>query len=579
MEILRQLGYYDFQGASYSLNIQDIREDYGGLELHERIHAALALWSILGLFCVMLRKSQVESADNSSLTMQILGELLDRTREVHEGTATYMEFRDLSTDLEHAHFFDTMVARGEIYLKGLSSARLIDQILSKERLIDFGERWEKLLRLCTLIDISRFALNVPIITLLRESKEDDPIKAVKAVLATHNPTERWTHVLTSLAYDAMFANEFISRATPMFQRWIQKSSGPSSVNGTYAGILHEDNVEAIISELFPEMRWDSPDKELYQFPGISFTPKPESLESYLVRSNSADLNFAPRLPIQLLPIGGFESLLETIKSCLPGGAYGCYIKIIVNVDQERSIALGTDMPTLKLAQGNSLVLYHPATFIYQLDKRRIWRYEPIVSGFILPTSEIDLLIGEIKSDDCVVVFDVDISQQASFQVPFLLRRPGLPIFVVPSPTGSFASFLTMCKALPYRNYPLEVFLLLNWAYFSGVHNESIYTTWIIPRLNIRDYAIVIFGTRQLHFAINEYLNSDEAESSGVRLATEIEKVTTNVRSALFPLNGTIEDPWSQVFDSPWTIDPENEHILHGPNNADIATAHIISFGI
>lgn len=575
MDILKILGYYDFTGSGYQLNVYDIPEEYLNVELHEQIHATLAMHSTLGFLSILLNKSRDQSNN------LIFNELIHRTREVHEGTATYAEYQILDQD-NKATFIENLNGLPETYREGFNTARLMDEILNDNKLKDFDKKDWNYIRRCTLIDISRFSLNVPLVSLLKNDKRDDPVLAVKNCLAKNDPTKRWQHVLTSLSQDPNLVDRFIERCFPMFQLWVKKVSGPQSVDGRYAGVLLSENIEPILSELFPDISWKAYVKELSNYPGVSVLEGEDSYESYLARSISADLNFTPRLPIRLMPNNALESLLETIKICHPGGDWGCYIKIIINTfGQTRELDWGPAMGKFTIPPEQSLVLVHPAKFRDQPDGRRTWVYTPEMSAFLITTDKIKSIVDSRETEDCVLAIDIDLEQESTLEMILKeIRRPGTPFFVFPTPSGSFSSFLLVCKSIAEKSQLLDIYPISNLKDFSGVSNQSIFSICIVPRLEIRDISIFIFGTLLLVAAVRDYLISEEASNINAHLCSDVvDEVIFNQRSTAFPLNKTLIDKWTLLSDSPWSCDPINKNKMHGPYNADVAVAHMVSFGI
>lgn len=581
MDLFRTLGFYDFTGSRYSLNIYDIPERYLNVEQHEQIHATLAMHSTLGFLSILLHERRPQSNELFGTNKLVLNELINRTREVHEGTATYIEYHSLNKE-ERTVFLENLRALPQTYQRGFQTARLIDEILSDDRLRNIPKANDrKYIRRCALIDISRFALNVPVISFLKDFKGKDLFLAIKNCLSENDPTDRWQHVLKTLYQEKRLADRFVKQCLPMFQLWVEKVRGPQSVDGVYAGVLLSDNIEPVLAKLYPKIYWKPHVQELVSLPGVSEISGKDSYESFLLRSIAADLLFSPRLPIQLLPSNALESLLKLIKSCQPGGGWGCYIKIIINMsEQTRELNWGSDFGQFKLSTGQSLVLVHPAIFKFQPDGRRVWAYKSSISALYVATSNLKSIVDSIESDDCVLTIEIDSATESAFDLIFdKIQRPGVPLFIFPSPAGSFSTFLDTCNSETFESIPIDVFPLSNQSDFSGVENQDIWTIWMVPQFENRDVFIIIFGTPVLHRAIIDYLQSGEAKNKNVHLSLKRNELIFDLRSASFPLNTAIADNLT-ILSIPLLInDDHDEHLVHGPNNGYVAVAHMLSFGI
>jgi len=72
--LLQQLGYYDFSGRSYVMNIFDIPDEYLDVEMHEKVHAQIANRSILGYLTILVQKARLSSTAKSGACRPLIPE-------------------------------------------------------------------------------------------------------------------------------------------------------------------------------------------------------------------------------------------------------------------------------------------------------------------------------------------------------------------------------------------------------------------------------------------------------------------------------------------------------------------------
>mgnify|MGYP003994155569 FL=1 len=233
---------------------------------------------------------------------------------------------------------------------------------------------------------------------------------------------------------------------PMFQVWLEKNSRPQVSEGKFQGILYEDNIEPILSKLFPNLPWKSYVDEMEDFPGVVVDKtSSDSQETYLAKAFAANLKFTPTLPIRQLPDYSIKTVLDIFKNIQPGENQGAYVKIFINTySNVRTIDWGQS-GSITIPAEHSFVLIHPAVFSYTDDQKRIWNYTSEMIGVYIKTDDIKLLVTNVYSDDCILTFDTDLTQEKTFNLLINeFRQVGKPLFICPTPTGSFSSFLKVC---------------------------------------------------------------------------------------------------------------------------------------
>lgn len=206
------------------------------------------------------------------------------TEEVQEGFASYVEYAATPARMPLETFRNELSGLPEIYLSGFDLAMKIDRIFVSDDFPSLSELELNIVRMCALIDLTRFAMNVPI------PNTDDDSQVVAAIQA-NSPNHRWRYLLEILSNDQECRKELIDLIRPMATIWLEKNMNRFS-GKHYTGILIDDNIESVIARVFPALVYQAPRNAWFIKVG---PPGPELTAEYLKREHTAELKLSRRL--------------------------------------------------------------------------------------------------------------------------------------------------------------------------------------------------------------------------------------------------------------------------------------------
>lgn len=537
------LGYYDYVEPPQVYPYAGETHSIASIAMHEQAHEWLVEGSTLGLFLRVLIRA-VKRASGNDIVLSVVERVAAETVEVQEGFATYIEYIAASRTVED--FRSELKRLSGPYLPGFDLARAIETILSPTELDTYSPVEMLFLRRCTLIDISRFAMNVPV------PETDDANQVVSAVWS-NSPNTRWRTVLERLAHDTVHRKALIERAMPMFPTWLKKASNRFGA-GVYTGITYADNIESVIAGLFPELPYVLPSEAWFVAP----CPKgPELVAEYLVREQSAELRITPQTQIELRQDYGARELCQGFDRLVAVESRGCYVRFLPSWGPgPRCVDVGAD---LEVPFGFAAVLVHEAAISTDCHGRRLWNYVGDGNACVVTNDSIPEILGRLKWPDAVVVIDCPLESDDPF-APLAWSEVKSPLFLHPTPIGSLAAVIRTLSDLRVRE-GADVVMMRNWQHFEGAGGDQIFLAWVIPRFAGRRAGIFIFVTKEVIGAI-QLLRVQAKLPEEVRFIGGKEDV--------------IIPPLSEEA-SRWTISDDNP-IVHAPANADIVTAHLLAFG-
>lgn len=536
------LGYYDFLQAPQVFAHAGENYSLEAVLLHEQAHQALTERSTVGAL-LSLKAEDLKKADgHDTLREWTVSALTQQIKLVQEGLATYAESTVMIPKFTDEQFIAELTARPDpVYREGYAIAKRMERIFSEESMPEFSAAQLRALRYITLLDISRFALNVPI------PRSDDNAELV-AVVRENSPNARWQSMLSSLAEDEESRLRFLSKCKPLFAEWLQKSA--TRFDGdTYNGITYGDNVEPILRELFPALPYQPPLEAWFIRVGRK---GPERVEEYVLREWTAELALHPRTELSFVkfPIADFCAGIRRLAAA-PGGA--CYIRIVPAFGpEERTVPVSFDLP---LRPGSAAVFFHEARLSQGANGGIWWNYQGEGFVTVISLDAIDDLLHAASWPDAVTVVDVSLKDANRMRVLHWSDIKA-PLFVKTSPTGSVAAIAETISD-PEINDGASIVMMANWTHFQGAGSDQVFLVWILPDRSE--------GASVVHFTSEPALNHLQIWLQ--RAAPAIRIVTGKSRIDLPPRT---EDGHA------WRVN-ESE-TLYAPINADTATAHLLSFG-
>lgn len=556
----QQLGFYDHKNEPQVY--PDAGETHNVVEVtvHEMAHKWLAERSTVGLFMNLMMKyyesiAETRETDNPQLTklVQAINEATRLCLVVHEGYASYVEFRLSRRKSSLRNFVDMLKGeRPPIYLEGFRIANLIDSIIRPEELADYREVEVRFISICTLLDITRFALNIPI------PSELNTVTFLSG-LEKNPPKGRWKTVLNSLASDADLRRNFLEQSDYMFKHWIKSVGDSFGSDGKYKGISYGDHIENTVARLFPELPYYHPGNfPLTKIITDSKTTENESSADYLLRENCTELLFLPSNRIVHVPEIEETALSRRFHELNSAGE-GCYVRFIpAPEDKDIEVHIGSESDdVLTVPSGRVAAFVHEAFFSFNREAKRIWNYKGYGYSGIVAKTSLTSLLSSLSWNDALVVFEYN---PDLFENPFWpegFRNVKSPLYLVPKRVGSLASIV-----YPFSHYKLSSdasFLIMkNWSHFRGAGNDQIFLVWLIAQKG---------SVSVLNFA-------SEASLEGLHVWEKNVGIPASIKLYKAPELGIVRA--SETSDIWLPISKGGE--IEAPMNSDVVTSHSMSFG-
>ncbi|HEY0319448.1 MAG TPA: hypothetical protein VGC66_00605 [Pyrinomonadaceae bacterium] len=469
------------------------------------------------------------------------------TDEVQEGFATYIEYSTVSSSVKLNDFRRELVQMPEVYLCGFDLARKVEKIIAPSELEGLSEQELVLVQQFALLDITRFAMNIPV-----PQTEDDT--QIVAAVQTHSPNRRWRTVLEELARDADRRRALINRAAPMFGVWLKKSENRFT-DGLYTGITYGDNIENIIAEIFPELPYVPP-WEAWFIKVIE--TKPELVSEYFSRSEgTTELRITPRTRIAIRRDLTAKKLCRAFDHLAAQKSGGCYVRLIPSLGTSTR-SVGLEAP-LKIPPGDTAILIHETRVTVDSIGKRLWNYQGYGIACVVQNDSIPNILEHLRWSDAVVVVDCELEASDPF-APLEWSEIKFPLFLNTTPTGSLGSVIRTLSDERIREGS-DVVAMVNWQHFEGAGSDQIILLWTIPRSTGGNAAVIQFATNTV-MSLIELWREHAKLPEGVRFIVKEEVIVSH------PVNEKARA---------WRI-KDDDPIIHAPANADVATAHLLDFG-
>jgi hypothetical protein len=519
--------------------------------------------------------------ENGEIFCEAINLLVDHSLLVQEGMACYAEYRlknSSNKEITAEEFLIGLKDRGKIYCDGFKIASKINSILNPENLsfIELTSQEVFDIRKYCLIDLSRFALNAPIIDALGECPNKELHTKISQYLASHNPAKRWLRILSVLESDQPMRDKFIDSAKDIITTWVLKDRNHvKAVKGNIISL--DDNVESIVSELFPDLAYKPiPYEELrLKAPEISDTQL-----QYYAASVPHNIRFNLNVPIEQSSFDNYEQIEGFVSHFIPGDQKGCYCRIFLNYSNEsRYVRWHNSNIGLEIPCNYSAVLFQEAYFTKnQYNNGRIWNYSSAMKCALFPNSKLLGLLSLVRSDDIVISIDVDLNSPNPFSLLSQLDDLKIPIFLTYSPFGSFKSFHKVITNDALKNTEALFFFQKTSADGYEHVNPNFVEFWIIPKTSNNNIGIFSHCTPDLANVIINYSNL-EGFGSHVDL-----KVGGTFFCTLSSLHHGSAEPFAPGLNRSmvglWSEAEKNSGFnFYGPLNADIAMMHLMAFGL
>ncbi len=539
------LGFYDYVDPPQVYTVAGETHNIDAIAIHEEAHQWLAEHSTVGILLRgLILALKVEPG--AKLLEEIANLVAAETEEVQEGFASYVEYAATQTRMSLETFRNELSGLPEIYLTGFDLARKIERIFVPEDFPSLSELELNTIRMCALIDLARFAMNVPV------PKTDDDSQVVAAIQA-NSPNDRWRYLLEILSNDHKRRKALIDLIRPMVTIWLEKNTNRFS-GKHYTGILVDDNIESVIAEVFPALAYQAPHNAWFIKVG---PPGPELTAEYLMRENTAELKLSPSTQLKLqreLKLGDLCSGFTRLAS---SGSGACFVRLVpAQTAEARIVDIGHP---LTIPKGFTAVLVHEAVITFDETGGRWWNYQGVGVATLISTNSVFQLLDSLDWDDAVVVIDCDLRSDDPFE-PLLWSGHKTPLFLKTTPTGSAAAIIRTLSDQRLR-IGTDVVTMVNWLTFVGAGSDQILLMWAIPYLSNQQAAIVLFATEPVIASIERWKTYVEGLEA-VRMVKE-------KRAVIVPPLPEEAKRWRIT---------DNDSIVHAPTNADIATAHLLSFG-
>jgi hypothetical protein len=555
---LHMLGYYDHVNPPQVLPTRNEQQDIDSIALHEEAHQWIAERSIVGNVINLLVLALIESKEHDPEVVSLIECLAKESEEVQEGFATYTEFLSLGPSVQIGPFRAQLGNKESVYLRGFNCAHRINSIISSETFPGHSEGELGAIRHSLLLDISRFAMNVPI------RLEGSPT-GIASYMRINSANKRWKTIMRKLVENASFRSELISSAQQMFETWLQKSRRRFD-GESYGGITYGDNVEQVIAKMFPSL----PYKDVvawrreHQLPVTSYAP--EAIEDYLLRETTSELQFETWPALPKFRDVATPDLVDQISQIDRFPDRACYIRLAPNQsDSEDRIERNINVA---IPPGSVCVILHEAHLTVADQHRRWWNYIETGVATVIPASEVPEILGAARSLDSVVVVDCDLEVARPFAWAFGWADLKTPIMIKTTPTGSFSSLASVLKDGDVLAHGAELFAMSNWDHFVGAGNRQVKLLWIIPQKMDGRISVAVFATMELLKTLGTWREKCRPPQSLVFLSG-IETIEVWGSAESTKLSNNNGDRWSIC---------ETDGVIWAPANTDVATSHIQSFG-
>lgn len=556
-------GYYDHKNPPRVLPQATGTLSLESIEAHEKAHKFLAEHSVYGIWLIVLCEniSLTEGGETSNALNQTAALLAANSVEVQEGFASYIEFYTGSTQSNSIAKFQYHLAKlPSFYLAGFKSAQKIDAIISDKTIPELTEEQINYLKRCLLIDICRFAMNVPIseeqLFLLKDVKDEILL-----------PNYRFNYVMEKLSSDCLVRSEFIKKAIPIMKICLNKYENSTGESNIYSGVTYLDHCEHIIAELFPDIPYIRPEKfdDIKKYVAFkSGQHDSENLEDYLVRANPSELEFFPLQPIHYHSDKRIDDLINKLLIHLADSSQGCYIRFyphpkgamrnILLDDRNRSTEINIPI-------GQSLAFVHFATITQNETNGRIWNYDGWGDAYLLDKIDYGKILSVLQNREAAVVFDAPLDFYDPFE-PIEWAKLGNHVYLVPTPTGSISSLKKILCNDRLKEEGAEIVVMTNWTHFEHSGNNQILLLWLIPRSVEFAASILYVGTNQLH----DYLVI-AVERNWLPEGFNIVKNHNGGHNGVNGVLGRVQ----------WQIGTSDEKIL-APGLSDVVSSHLLFFG-
>lgn len=554
------LGYYDHKNEPQVYPTAGEIHSLIDITMHEMAHKWLAERSTIGIFMQLLVRqyeSIASTGEEGFNELSLLGEIINNITEllenVYEGFATYVEFFINRHKHTQEEFMKTLEqTREPVYLMGFNTAKQIESIIHPKELRSYTETELNKICLSTLIDISRFALNIPI-------PDDFDINKFLTIMREYSPADRWSTVLNSLANDVDLRKSFLNKSDSTFGSWLRKRHNRFSIDGKYSGILYADNIEEIIATLFPNLSYNSPENSsLSKIITFRGSREKEPTPDYLLREHCAELRFSPLERLEHVPDMKENELAKRFSDLKSHGA-GCYVRFITAPNNNNlEIQVGPNSEDiLMLLSGSVAVFIHEAYFSYNQDSKRIWHYAGYGYSCIIDKSSIKKILLSLSWLDALVVFECNLELFDNPYSPEGFSNFKSPLFLVPSKIGSLDSIV---RPFSFDRWSSESRFLVvnNWNHFEGAGTDQIWLVWLISE----DGKISI-----LNFASEDALIGLDFWDKYVGIPDTIRRYND------YDITGISVS----IESDRWFLDSERSEFV-APKNSDVVTSHQMSFG-
>jgi len=561
MNKINILGSYDYLTAP-KVNVFNHDGDAKEITItamHEGLHQALNRHSIIGHLIYNLKKW---SQEGEELEKQVFDEaallLINSTRIIYEGLSVYAEYAVNGIDKDT--FTSNLV--NPLYISAFNTAIKIENIIREDECSDSILSTLPSVRVFALIDISRFALDIPLWSRIQDKPLSEWPMAINSIIDEDNPLARWRYILEKLSTDENIRQSFIEKSNRTFELWSTKLTKKDvDDDGNYIGALLKDNIESIIAELFHELPYKPPTDE---FPTIE--KNAESIIDFLHREISENLVFEPALPFSFLQFNQDEQLIDLINQLNISNEVRYYIKVLFGDNLHKTnLSWAGFANNINLKENESLILIHLMKPVVSNDCLEHIS-SPHFYAFVGKTDEILTSLETVKQDEIILSFGVNMGVAESFKFINDLNIKDMPLFIHPYPHGAFESFWKTVNFLNQEFGRPNVYFA-----YDGASNEKLsplVTCFIVAPCN-KNIACVTFLT---HFA-----------------ASRIIGLTNNVKDLPFVLHTDAQFDFCTslkgqsdlrgVEGSLWDVSETNKSRFLAPRYAYLVPSHMLALGV
>ena len=438
---------------------------------------------------------------------------------------------------------------------GYLTARLIEQILTAECLAGYSEIQRVHIRRCALIDISRFALNVP--------AANQSINQYLTTLLENPPTERWIQVLNQLTSERELSTAYAEKSRSTIEIWANKITEKFSAAGVYEGVLFLENTESVIAELFPDLPYQS----LYECPLIkidedSMNGQGESSEAYLLKTYCTTFDFQLQYPLAwhgaLDPVA--EIAFRTNLNSLGYRAKGVYCRIVENSTNSKVVWPRSSVKehSVQIPPDSILVMLTIAEFQPTADGRRLWNYQGGGEAFAFPTASLDNILRALDWVDAVVVVETAGYETGASDRLAKLSAIKAPLYVIRDDCGTLASVVDPVRGMCSRGR-VALVLTPNWSHFEGGGSRQLFLAWVVALDGSCTFVSILASDSAQ--GLKSWLKHGSPPETLMPFVFDDEQMRFDISSAA----------------RTWHFD-QTDGVVIAPKNVDIVTSHILSFG-